>query len=47
MDVDIDFLFWHIVPSININFHSRELEFDWLCLGIYAGRQYGPKYTQQ
>ncbi len=45
VDVDIDFLFWHLVPSININFHSRELEFEWLCLGIYFGRQYGPKYS--
>ncbi|MBQ3765877.1 MAG: hypothetical protein II874_03985 [Bacteroidales bacterium] len=46
VDVDIDFQFWHLVPSININLHSHELEFEWLCLGIYAGRQYEPKYPQ-
>ena len=38
IDVDIDFKFWHLVPSININLHSHELELEWLCLGIYAGR---------
>ncbi len=37
LDVDIDFKFWHLVPSININLHTHELEFEWLCLGIYAG----------
>lgn len=37
VDVAIDFKFWHLVPSININLHTHELEFEWLCLGIYAG----------
>lgn len=38
IDFDIDLAFWHLVPSININLHSRELEFEWLCFGIYARR---------
>lgn len=35
-NVDIDFKFWSLIPSININRHSRELEFEWLCLGVYT-----------
>ena len=38
VDFDLDFQFWHLVPSININLHSREIEFEWMCFGIYAGR---------
>lgn len=34
-DVDLDFGFWAILPAININRHSKSLEFEWLCLGIY------------
>ena len=36
IDFDVDVKFWHLIPSVNINLHSRELEFEWLCLGIYA-----------
>lgn len=42
VDVDIDLKFWHLVPSINLNLHSHELEFEWLCLGIYASRNARP-----
>ena len=34
----LDFKFWHLVPSININLHSHELEFEWLCIGIYISK---------
>ena len=30
VDFDLDFQFWHLVPSININLHSREIEFEWM-----------------
>ena len=35
-NVDIDFKFWSLIPSININMHYRMLEFEWLCIGIYT-----------
>lgn len=38
IDFDLDLQFWHLVPSVNINLHTRNLEFEWLCFGIYAGR---------
>ena len=38
IDVDFDTKFWALLPAININFHSWEFEFEWLCLGIYIGR---------
>lgn len=38
IDFDLDLQFWHLVPSVNINLHSRELEFEWMCFGIYARR---------
>lgn len=31
----VDSKFWAIVPAININIHSGELEFEWLCFGLY------------
>lgn len=39
--IDIDWTpktFWSIIPSINLNIGTGELEFEWLCLGIYVGR---------
>ena len=39
IDFDIDFKFWHLFPSININLHSKELEFEWMCVGIYISRK--------
>ena len=38
IDCDLDFKFWHLVPSININLHSHELEFEWLCIGFYISK---------
>jgi len=38
IEVQIDFCFWHLIPSININLHSHEVEFEWLCLGLYASK---------
>lgn len=26
---DIDFKFWSIIPAINLNFYSYELQFEW------------------
>jgi len=33
----LDLKFWAIIPNININFHSKELEFEFLCFEIYIG----------
>ena len=38
IELQIDFYFWHLVPSININLHSHEVEFEWLCLGLNASK---------
>lgn len=38
IEAQIDFYFWHLVPSININLHSHEVEFEWLCLGLNASK---------
>lgn len=38
IDLFIDTGFWSIIPSININAHSKELELEWLCFGAYIGR---------
>lgn len=35
-DIDVDLKFWSIIPSINFNLHTRSIEFEWLCLGIYT-----------
>jgi hypothetical protein len=37
VDVDIDINFWAILPALNFNLHSNNLEFEWLCFGIYIG----------
>lgn len=41
--LEIDFVwdkkFFAILPAVNINRHSRELEFEWLCLGIYISKK--------
>ena len=41
IDCDIDLKFWSIIPAININFHTKSFEFEWLCLGLYATRWEG------
>ncbi len=38
IDCDFDVYFWHLIPSINLNFHSQEIEFEWLCLGVYISK---------
>jgi hypothetical protein len=35
LDFEFDIKFWQIVPSIALNLHSREIEFVWLCVGLY------------
>lgn len=37
INIVIDIQFWAILPAVNININSRELEFEFLCLGIYLG----------
>lgn len=37
INIVLDFQFWAIIPAVNININSKELEFEWLCLGIYFG----------
>lgn len=36
--ITIDPKFWALIPALNINLHSGELELEWLCLGIYSKR---------
>lgn len=36
INVDMDFKFWSLIPSININLRYHELELEWLCFGIYT-----------
>lgn len=37
MNVDIvwDWKFFAILPAVNINSHCQQIEFEWLCLGMY------------
>lgn len=35
LETEHDFKFWCLTPAININLHLPELEFEWLCFGIY------------
>lgn len=40
--IDIEFTpkdFWSILPTININIKSKELELEWLCIGIYIRKK--------
>ena len=32
--------FWSIIPFVNINLMSKEIEIGWLCFGIYIGKEY-------
>lgn len=27
--------FWALIPAVNINLWTQELEFEWLCFGFY------------
>ena len=38
IDCDLDTYFWHLGPSVNINLHTHEIEFEWLCIGIYISK---------
>lgn len=41
LNIELEFTpkdFWSLIPSININISSRELEFEWLCVGIYVSK---------
>lgn len=33
--IEMDTKFFAILPALNVNFHSRTFEFEWLCFGIY------------
>lgn len=35
INITWDTSFFAILPAININLHSKTLEFEWTCLGIY------------
>lgn len=35
LNFDLDFHFWAIVPALNLNFHSKTFEFEWLCFALY------------
>lgn len=35
IEFEIDKKFWAILPSLNLNFHTKEIEFEWICIGIY------------
>jgi len=37
--IEINVEFWAIIPALNINLHSKELEFEWLCLGVYCAKR--------
>lgn len=39
MNIVFNTQFWAIIPALNINLHSKELEFEWLCLGVYIGKK--------
>ncbi len=32
--------FWVIIPGINLNFHSKTLEFEWMCFAMYIDIEY-------
>lgn len=31
--------FWALLPAINLNMYSKELEIEWLCIGIYISKK--------
>ena len=32
-------MFWALLPAINLNMHSKEIEIEWLCVGIYISKR--------
>lgn len=41
VDFIVDYKFWALTPAVNLNFHTFELEFEWLCFGLYI-RKFPP-----
>ncbi len=39
LDYKCDIRFWAVLPSLNLNFHCKEIEIEWLCFGLYIGKQ--------
>lgn len=37
VDFDVDYNFFAILPALNINLHSKEIEFEWFYFGLYIG----------
>lgn len=35
IDIEVDFRYWNILPVVALNFHSKTLEIQWLCFGLY------------
>jgi hypothetical protein len=38
INLDWDWKFFAILPALNINIHSKSLEFEWLFLGVYIDK---------
>lgn len=36
-DFDVDFNFFAMLPALNVNLHSKNIEIEWLCFGLYIG----------
>ena len=32
-------MFWALLPAVNLNMHSKEIEIEWLCVGIYISKR--------
>ena len=35
IEFEIDFKFWALIPSVNLNLHTSQLEIEWLFVGVY------------
>ncbi len=35
INIVLNLEFWALIPAVNINLHSKELEFEFLCFGFY------------
>jgi hypothetical protein len=38
ININVDLKFWAILPAINLNFHSKTFEIEFLCLAIYIDK---------
>lgn len=34
-DFDLDTKFWALIPNVNLNLHSNEIELEFLCFSLY------------